>query len=124
MKNKFIRSFGKFSAVGVFNSVVGYAVIFLLSAFDVSPYLSNLSGYVVGFFCSFFLSKKFVFSAHGNGLQQFVRFLLAFLFSYALNLLVLHQFLIAHFNKYLAQVVAGGIYLVAMYFLSKKMVFK
>lgn len=93
-------------------------------ALGFSPYASNLAGYMVGLCCSFFLSKYFVFLAHGSGRGQAGRFLAAFAVAYVANLALLHASLQAGVGHVAAQIVAGALYLVVMYVLLRSWVFR
>lgn len=117
------EKFGRFSLVGVVNSVVGYAVIFAGLAAGLSPYLSNLAGYLAGLTCSFFLTRTFVFSAQGHSRRQVFRFLAAFSVAYAANLIVLHAWLQLGGGDIAAQVLAGIVYLFIMFIVSRSWVF-
>lgn len=110
---------------GALNTIVGFAVIFMLMAAGVSPVLANISGYAVGFVLGFVVSKKFVFRSNGNLVQESVRYLTAFALCFLLNLGVL-QFTInqLHQHALLAQLLAAGVYTSSMYFVTKHFVFR
>lgn len=122
--NGIARQLSLFSFAGVINTAVGYAVIFSGLALGFSPYLSNLAGYALGLMCAFFLNKTVVFTVRGKSKQQAGRFLASFLVAYAANLAGLHAGLLAGFDTVLAQLMAGFVYLVVMFFLSRRWVFK
>lgn len=62
IKNKFDITFFKFILVGIANTVVGTAVMFLAyNVFHLSYWISSAANYVVGSICSYFLNKYFTF---------------------------------------------------------------
>jgi len=122
--NRTAREIGRFSLAGVINTIVGYGVIFGLQASGVSPYASNMVGYAAGLTCAFLLNRYFVFSARGRWGGHAIRFLVAFVVAYGLNLTCLHAILSAGGNAYLAQAVAGVAYLVPMFLMSRNWVFR
>ena len=52
---------GRYLGVGTLNTLVGFAVIFLLMWLGASPVAANVAGYAVGFLLGFVLTKKLVF---------------------------------------------------------------
>lgn len=62
IKSKFDITFFKFILVGIANTVVGTAVMFLAyNVFHLSYWISSAANYVVGSICSYFLNKYFTF---------------------------------------------------------------
>lgn len=62
IKNKFDITFFKFILVGIVNTVVGTAVMFIAyNVFHFSYWVSSTANYVVGSVCSYFLNKYFTF---------------------------------------------------------------
>ena len=67
IKNKFDITFVKFILVGIVNTVVGTAVMFIAyNAFHLSYWISSAANYVVGSVCSYFLNKYFTFQNKEN----------------------------------------------------------
>jgi len=115
----------KFSLVGAFNALIDFVIIFTLMYFGVEPYLSNAICYIVCFFLSFFLGKSFVFrTVKTKKSSELIRFILVFLCAFFFNLIALKVFLSAHINPYISQLLAGIVYAVVSYILSRKWVFK
>lgn len=78
--------FIRYAAVGVLNTLITFAVIFVCKNFlGVNPWVSNAAGYVAGFVNSFVWNKLWVFKAQGNVLPQVIRFVGGFLACYALQ---------------------------------------
>lgn len=66
----------KFLLVGVFNTLVGCGVMFLLyNLANCSYWLSSAANYVVGGVVSFFLNKYFTFQNHERSWKQVVKFI-------------------------------------------------
>lgn len=83
MKSGFI----KYGLVGVINTLITGIIIFaLMNAFHVSYRISNVIGYIAGFFNSFILNKTWTFKGgQSSTLKQFVRFTAVFVFCYLLQ---------------------------------------
>lgn len=115
---------GRYIGSGAFNTLVGFAVIFLAMWAGFSPSAANISGYAAGFILGFVLSKKIVFRSNGNFVKESVRYLIAFLVAFALNFIVLHIALDKlELAPVLAQIVAAIVYTSAMYALTRFYVF-
>ena len=115
----------RYALVGVANTAVGLGVIFVLMYMGAKPEVANLLGYIVGFFNSYFLNKKFTFKSHNSHKQDFVRFGVAMGVSYLINLAVL---VVLHYefgvDKYLSQIIANVSYTISGYAISKLWAFK
>lgn len=115
----------RFASVGVLNTLLGYAVIFLcMYALDQGAVLSNVIGYAFGLVTSFVLNRSFTFRSTGAVLPEAVRFLVIFLLAYLANLgvlVLLTRYL--HINEALSQVLAGVVYFALSFVLSKHYVF-
>ncbi|WBS04464.1 glycosyltransferase family 39 protein [Pseudoduganella sp. SL102] len=120
----FSVTLGKFLTVGVFNTAVTMAVIFIAKAWlGVDDVAANVSGYAIGMLCSFFLNKFWTFSHKGNTLQAAARFILVCAVAYLANLAALQAFLALELNSYLCHVLAMPFYTLVFYIGSKAMVF-
>lgn len=110
---------------GVANTLIGFAVIFLLVSLGVGPFASNALGYASGLSVGFFLARYVVFQSDGNLFAQGWRYILAFILSYFANLATLficvNQF---EAEKYTSQILASGTYIALMYPLSRWIVFR
>ena len=80
----FDKSFLKFLAVGVINTLVGYGVMFGLYNLaglhtwgDLGFWISSAANYVVGSIVSFFLNKNFTFQNQEKGAGVVLRFILS-----------------------------------------------
>jgi putative flippase GtrA len=94
-------------------------------ALGVSPVISNIAGYAFGFILGFLLSKKIVFQSNGRFVSESIRYLVAFVLSFILNLAVLQFALIyLKFNSIVSQLLASISYTLLMYLLSRIYIFK
>lgn len=116
----------KFLLVGVFNTALGYAVIFsCMYLLALSAVLSNVIGYSAGLIFSYTLNRTVTFKNISKSKTDIFRFLLVFLVAYFVNLFVL-LFLIrvTGFNEGVAQVLAGLVYVMVSFLLNKYYVFR
>ena len=117
--------FIKYLLVGLINTVIGFGIIFIMMFCGFSPEVSNLVGYVVGIFVSYILNKYFTFKQRKKSKKEFFKFTLSMLIAYSLNLLtLLICYRILNIDKYLSQIIAGVIYTLSGFILSKFYVFK
>ena len=115
---------GRYLGSGALNTIVGFAVIFLLMAMGVSPVWSNIAGYAVGLTLGFTVSRSFVFRSDGHILSEGGRYLACFFVCFAINLLVLTYALdTLQLSKELSQVLASATYTTLMFLLSYYFVF-
>ncbi|EGV20011.1 GtrA family protein [Thiocapsa marina 5811] len=112
--------------VGVFNTVAGYFIIFSSMYFlRLTAEWANVIGYVVTVGGSYLLHRRYTFRSQNPKRREFVVFILIFLFAYAINLVSLS--VLVHetdTNPYVAQVLAGAVYVSVSYSLNKLMVFR
>lgn len=85
----FAHSSVRYLLVGFSNTAVGFAVIWVaLRCFGFSNVTANATGYSVAFLWSFALNRKWTFYHKGAVGSALVRYLLATLAAYGMNLLV------------------------------------
>jgi putative flippase GtrA len=78
----------RYGLVGVSNTLVGFAVIWLmLRGFRFSDVAANIAGYAVGFTWSFALNRSWTFRHRGAVGAGLLRYALVCAFAYAANLL-------------------------------------
>lgn len=112
-----LRRFITFCGVGGINTLAGLAVILLLSeAAGLHYMLANLLGYAFGLCLAFVLHKTITFQDKGKlaqALPQFKKFLLIFVFAYALQFVFLIVMVdLLHTPKALSQILAVALYTV------------
>jgi len=87
MKNNFIAQTIKYGIVGIINTVVTLAIIWLMrNVFHSSLVVANATGYVLGFLNSFLLNRAWTFKSFNNWKKEFVKFLIAFGVCYLIQL--------------------------------------
>ena len=121
-----MKKFLRYIFSGVINTIVTYITsIILLKIFNIFLVMSNLLGYVVGIFVSFYLNRNFVFRSNQVGTKkQFYKFICACLFSYLINLIFLLVFsYIFQLNDYISQILSMATYSLTFYVLSNKYIF-
>ncbi|AHE94717.1 TPA: GtrA family protein [Campylobacter fetus subsp. venerealis] len=116
--------FLRYLCVGVLNTIVGFGIIFTLMYIGYSAEISNLIGYICGIIFSYFMNKFFTFNTKNRNKKEFIKFIIAMLISYVLNLLMLKTCLSLGINAYIAQLFAGAAYTVSGFLISKFWVFK
>lgn len=121
IKSKFFR----YLVIGIFNTIIGYGIIFIMMAIGILPEIANIIGYIIGIIISYFLNKIYTFKTKVKCKKEFFRFALCMACSYIINLIVL---IIMHryfgIDKYIATIVAGIFYTISGYIFSKYFAFK
>ena len=132
IKNKFDITFFKFILVGIINTVVGTAVMFIAyNVFHLSYWVSSAANYVVGSVCSYFLNKYFTFQNKEKSpiilLKFVVNITVCYLIAYggAKKLILL---LLSGFSKQwqdnVAMVCGMGLFVILNYFGQRFLAFK
>ncbi|PAF45819.1 GtrA family protein [Helicobacter sp. 11S02629-2] len=120
LKHKGLGYLIRYLIVGVINTFVGFGLIFLLTYLKVNPYIANIIGYVVGIVVSYILNSFFTFKKKAN----FFVFVISMGIAWLANIIMLKVALELGVNVYIAQVLAGIVYVVVGFGLSKLVVFK
>ena len=134
--------FLKYNIIGVLNTLITLAVVWVLhQMLDWNVELSNFLGFVAGGCNSYLCNRIWNFKSHNKKRSEVVRFVVVFLVSYAVNLLVLETTAymlvngawcagfttwISQFMKptYFANIVANVVYVLVSFTLYKKWVFR
>ncbi|MCD6322954.1 MAG: GtrA family protein [Clostridiales bacterium] len=116
----------RYGAVGLVNTGVTAAVIFLLKLTRIHYSLYTLAGYAVGITVSFFLNRRFTFKKQGEKAgRQLIKFL-----SVTVSLLLLTQFLqyllidLAGIKETIGVIIGMVFYTGTGYILNRLFVFK
>jgi putative flippase GtrA len=121
-----LKQFSRFLSVGVFNTLLGYGVIFAcMYLASMTPESSNATGYAVGLVASYVLHRKYTFDSKQNRRSEILKFLTAFIVAYASNFAVL--VILIHrigMHEGASQVLAGLVYVAASFIMNKYFVFK
>lgn len=90
-KKTAIVQFIKYAMVGVLNTLVTLAVIFVCkSVLNWDLYLSNALGYIAGVINSFIWNKMWVFRSHNGVMREAAKFIVGFGLCYLLQLLAVY----------------------------------
>jgi putative flippase GtrA len=120
-----MKQFSRFLVVGVFNTLIGYCVIFAcMYLARMTPETSNVAGYAIGLVASYVLNRNYTFKSRQNRFNESIRFLAVFAIAYALNFAVL--IILIHrigIHEGVSQIFAGLIYVIASYLMNKYFVF-
>lgn len=124
--NKSIIQFVKFGIVGVSNTLLTAATIWiLLKILHCSDYSSNFIGYVVGLINSFIWNRKWTFESKSKVGVTVFKFIATFAVSYLLQLgnlyLLLH---FTHIDSYISQILSIVVYTCINFILNKYYTFK
>lgn len=116
----------RFLAIGVLNTFVGLATIYLCKwALETGDVIANMIGYAVGLINSFAWNRRWTFAHSGAALPAAMRFVIVFLFAYAVNLAtVLAAIHVFGVNSYLAHALAIVPYTIFFYLGSKYFAFR
>ena len=117
-------SFLKFVAVGVTNTLGGYAFYAALLLLGVNYALALTLEYVAGIAYGFLLNKRWTFKAHGESAQQALRFVALYVFIYALNFTLL-MLLVERWtlSPFLAQIFFLGFLTLLSFVVQKRWIF-
>ncbi len=122
LKDQFIR----FAVVGGICTAVNYVIFIALINFTEIHYLvASTIGFLTGLVTGFYINKNWTFSRDEENKSYFIKYLLLYSFSLAVNLFILN-FLVEnyHVSEIFAQVVATGTTVLSNFFGSKVLVFK
>lgn len=116
----------RFLVSGIINTIVGYVTfIVLLKVLTLNFYFSNTASYGAGLTSSFFLNKYFVFKSSDHGMKVGIRFLIAFIFAFFINILVATSLIhLDLLNIYVTQAISMAIYTISFYILNKYYVWR
>lgn len=121
-----MTQFLRFLLVGLFNTGLGYAIIFsCMYLLGMNHIVSNVIGYAGGFAVSYSLNRCFTFKSRSAPQSEIVRFLVVFAIAYLMNLALL-VFAVDQMGVHPAvgQVLAGVIYILVTFLLNKYYVFR
>jgi putative flippase GtrA len=126
MKRWHLPELGRFLSVGVFNTLLGLAVIYACKwFFGAGDAVANAVGYGAGLVASFALNSRWTFDYRGPQGPALLKFLLVALLAYGVNLLaVLAAIHLLGLNGYLAQLLGVPPYTATSYLASKFLVFR
>jgi putative flippase GtrA len=133
--------FLKYNLVGVVNTGITLAVVWILSQFWANPYGVNIVGFVAGGLNSYGLNRYWTFKSKNPVKGEVLRFGVAFGVAWAVNMCALRLFIITGVAQSLSQflsawrvpganeifaanVLANGVYVVLFFVLARSFVYK
>ncbi len=123
-KDKTLGQFFRYALIGLLTNLLGYALYLLLTYFGSAPKLTMTALYSVGALIGFFVNRRFTFRHDGHIGVAGIRYLMAQLLGYLLNLTLLVLFVDwLDFAHQTVQAVAIVIVAVFLFVLSRFFVF-
>lgn len=121
-----LRQFLSFGLVGVVNTAIGFGVIALAQVvFALHPVLANVLGYAAGLTNSYLMNRAFTFQGTVHSGGTMLRFFLAFVVAYGVNMAVLLSGLkLAADAALIVQGAAMVSYTIVFFLISKLYVFR
>lgn len=114
----------KYAYVGILNTFIGLATIFFFISIGLNAYLSNVLGYIVGLINSYTLNKKYVFKSKKKDIKEFYYFIISFLFSYLVNIILLFLLTKTNTNLYVSQFLSMIAFAICNFAINKLITFK
>lgn len=88
LNSQFLKQFIKYSIVGVFNTLIGLGIIFVLfNIYKINYILANVIGYSLGLINSFLWNKRWTFRSLNHYSKEIIPFIFIFIVSYFANLI-------------------------------------
>lgn len=113
----------KYGLIGVINTLITFIIIATLTYIGINPFACNLIGFAAGLLNSYIMNSKITFKKSFEN-RQAARFIIGFLISYAINLIVLsYAVTLADFNALLPQLIAMITYNISFFIIMKLWVF-
>lgn len=122
LRGQFIR----FAVVGGICTTVSYVIFIVLTKLTQTNYLvASTIGFLAGIITGFYINKNWTFAKEDSNKNYFLKYFLVYLFSLAVNLLIL-KYLVENYqvSQMVAQVIATGFTVFSNFFGSKVLVFK
>jgi putative flippase GtrA len=125
-KNRSLIQLIKFGLVGIMNTLITLAVIYvLMNLFGFDYRLSNLIGYILGLINSFIWNRNWTFKSQGHPLKEIFLFIMAFALCYGIQYLFL-LFLVEKLviDPNIAQPASMIVYTITNFIINKTITFK
>lgn len=116
----------RYGLVGVVSNTAIYVVYLLITYLGVDPKTSMTLVYVIGASIGFIGNRKWTFAHHGDSTHAALRYVLAHLFGYLLNFLILFTFVdrLGYAHQWVQAaaiiIVAGFLFIVFKYFVFRE----
>lgn len=120
----FLQQIIKYGLIGIINTIITLLLIIALTYAGVNPFLANVIGFSAGLLNSFYMNKNYTFYKNSSK-GSLINFLIAFVPSYILNILILYLTKdLAEYNIIVPQLLAMLSYNILFFALMKTWVFK
>jgi len=119
---KIVSKAGRFTGVGLLNSLIGFSVIIVLQK-QINPVLANLAGYMAGIISGYLLHSKYTFSSKRSA-KTALMFMASVLISYLGNCIVLIVLIQVNLNLLIAQLIAIAAYTIINFTFNNMVTFK
>jgi len=116
-----IKEFLTYNFVGIFNTIVGFGIIFVLMFFGLDAKISNAIGYTIGAVVSYILNSRYTFKSQ-TSVSLALKFFGVLLVSYIINFVVL-SYMLVYTDAYISQIISGIVYTLSSFVLAKYLVF-
>ena len=114
----------RYILVGGYNTVVSYALYTMFVFGGTSPQIALFLAFIVSSINGYLTQKFYVFNTRGNYVNEYIRCLMGWGISYALNAGLLALFLKGNMNPYVSQAVALILVTINSYLILKYIAFK
>jgi putative flippase GtrA len=118
-----IKKASTFAAVGVINTAIGLSSIYYLRMVTGNEVLANIGGYCLALSVSYYLNGKITFSSTINNTAMVLRFILAFLLAWSINITIVLFFINLKLSPQLSHILGMPAYTLIFYLLSRFYVF-
>ncbi len=85
-----LRQIIRYGVVGVLNNLLGYLIYLLITFYWLDPMVAVSLLYPVGAITAYFGHSKYAFSYQGKNTHALVRYIIAHLIAYGVNILMLY----------------------------------
>lgn len=114
----------RYGSVGLLNTAITFVVIAVLTYAGQDPFVANAVGFGAGLANSFFMNRRFTFSARSS-LYDVLPFLVSFSIAYACNIIVLYAAIpLERTVVMVPQIIGMASYNIIFFVLMKSWVFK
>jgi putative flippase GtrA len=123
---KFMVQLARYGLVGVVSNVTIYFVYLLITYHGIEPKKAMTLVYIIGASIGFIGNRKWTFTHRGNSTSAALRYMLAHLFGYLLNVLILFTFVdcLGYAHQWVQAaaiiIVAGFLFIVFKYFVFRE----
>lgn len=125
MKNKISKELAAYSVIGILTTLVNFIAYYTMIFIGIGYRVSNTIAFIFSVIFAFICNKKYVFLSDKSYYNEFVKFSLGRLFTYALDIgtmIVLIEIFIV--SEYISKLWSNILVIVTNYIISKFWTFK